>query len=211
MKKVIITIVALLSLTIMKAQEDKVRFGIKGGINLSTLTGNEFDFIAENFESKLGFHIGALIEIPVSEKWAIQPELLFSIQGTQDSLIFSIRDENGVLLGENDGAKFNYNYLNVPILFKYYLARGFSLQGGPQLGFLLSAKLKGGFNESESLDLEDNSFLDFGFNVGVGYQLGSDIFFNANYNMGLTNVVDNDLTDVNRQNRVFQVSVGYKF
>jgi len=140
----------------------------------------------------------------VSDKFSIQPELLYSAQGAK------YEDE---VLKET----IKLDYLNLPIMAKFYVADGFSLEAGPQVGFLLSAKGKveaGG--ESIEADIKELfKGIDFGFNFGVGYKLPSGINFGARYNLGLSNIIEPDsefnVGDVKNQNGVIQLSLGYFF
>ena len=63
------------------------------------------------------------------------------------------------------------------------------------------------------LDIKDfSSSVDFGLNFGLGYKLDQGINFNVRYNLGLSNVYDDeDSDDMTVNNSVFQISVGYFF
>ncbi len=93
---------------------------------------------------------------------------------------------------------------------KYYVADGFSIEAGPQVGFLMSAKVKA---EGEEEDIKDSvKGIDFGANLGIGYKLESGLNFGARYNLGLSNLNDGeDSDDFKWNNSVIQVSVGYFF
>lgn len=88
---------------------------------------------------------------------------------------------------------------------KYYVVKGLSLEAGPQLGFLLSAK-----NESTNVKDSFKTF-DFGVNLGLGYKLNNGLNFGARYNLGLTNINDSEGSSGKNRNGVIQVSVGYFF
>ena len=194
MKKLLITTLALASFSFMNAQEEGIRFGAKAGVNIANLTGDD----ADDLDSKIGFHVGAVVEIPISDVFAFQPELLYSTQGAK----FEFSD--GL---EKLESKAKYNYLNIPLMAKFYVAEGFSLQAGPQIGILLSADIE----RERSFDVKDETkTIDFGINFGAGYQLESGIFFDARYNLGLTTTDDTDF-DGDVKNVVFQISLGYKF
>src|SRR5690606_9363365 len=171
MKKLLLsTAIAIFAIANVNAQS--LNFGAKAGLNLANVGGD----IDEN-EGIVGFHIGGVAEISISEKFSIQPELLFSAQGTK--------------FEEGDGKlTMKLNYINIPVMAKYYVADGFSLEAGPQIGILASAKAKyeiGG--ESESEDIKDNfESLDLGLNFGLGYKLDSELNFAASYNLGLSNL-----------------------
>lgn len=92
---------------------------------------------------------------------------------------------------------------------------GMLYQAGPQIGFLMAAKAKVEFEgNSDSEDIKEFfSTVDFGVNFGAGYQLEQGIFFDARYNLGLSNTDDSEFSDSDFavKNAVFQISVGYKF
>lgn len=74
MKKIILSVVAIFAFGFSNAQE--VKFGAKAGLNLSTITGGNL-----SGGSRVGFHVGGLAEIGLTEKFAVQPELLLSMKG----------------------------------------------------------------------------------------------------------------------------------
>lgn len=207
MKKLILTVAAVFAFGFANAQE--VKYGVKAGLNLSTLTGD-----IEDVKSLAGFHAGGFVEIKLMDKFAIQPELMYSTQGAKSEYTFS---ESGFVVDAEEKVKLGY--INLPIMAKYFVAPGFTIEAGPQVGFLLSAKNEYdysasgfGMTESESGEndiKDDTESIDFGFNVGAGYEFTENIFVQARYNFGLTNIakdVDGDI-----KNGVLQVSVGYKF
>nr|WP_245895621.1 porin family protein [Flavobacterium album] len=100
------------------------------------------------------------------------------------------------------------NYINVPILAKYYIMEGLSLEAGPYVGFLMSAK-------ADDEDVKDGyKSIDFGLAGGVAYDLPMGVFFQARYNAGLSDINDTESpvgSTPKITNNVIQVSVGYKF
>ncbi|SDX41512.1 porin family protein [Aequorivita viscosa] len=202
MKKTLLIIIAAFTLS---TQAQETLFGVKAGLNLASIGGDD----AGDAKTRSSFHIGGLVEIPVSEKFSVQPELLYSSQGAKGS------EE---LLGEGVivESKIKSDYINIPIMAKYYLIQGLSIEAGPQFGFLVSAKaefeLKGpGVLETASMDVKDlfNTF-DLGVGLGTSYTLDMGVFFGARYNLGLSNI-NKDSGDTKNQNNVFQISAGYTF
>lgn len=195
MKKIILSAVAVMAFGFASAQE--VKYGAKVALNVASLTGD-----VENASSYIGFQIGGFAEFKLSEKFAIQPELMYSAQGGKESF-----EEDGL---DMDGTH-KLGYINIPVMAKYYVAKSFSLEAGPQIGFLTSAKAKleaGG--ESVEVDTKDSySSIDFGVNFGAGYDFTEKISAGLRYNLGLANIADIEGYDV--KNGVFSVSVGYKF
>lgn len=183
MKKfLLLAVVTVLGFTSVNAQ--KIKFGVKGGLNFATISGDN----TEDIDLVTSFNFGVLSEIPLSDKFSFQPELMYSGQG------YSFND-NVVAL----------SYLNIPLMGKYYLTKGFSVEAGPQIGFLLAAK-----NEKTNVKDSFNTF-DFGVNFGLGYKLDNGLNFGARYNLGLTDINNVDNSSIKNKNGVFQVSVGYFF
>src|SRR5699024_733187 len=197
---------ALFAVTISSAQE--VRLGIKGGVNFSTLSGDNLGDI----KSLTGFHIGGLVEIPLAEQFSIQPEVLYTAQGSKYS-------EKGQELGVSYSYDFKQklDYIQVPVMAKYYVIDGLSIEAGPQIAFLASSKLDyegtlGGISVSGDEDLDNVSNIDFSIGAGASYRLPMGLFFTARYNFGLSNVNDSSNSDNQKiHNRVAQLSVGYSF
>ncbi|RKR11158.1 outer membrane protein with beta-barrel domain [Flavobacterium sp. 90] len=194
MRRIILPIVACMVFGFANAQS--TRFGVKGGLNVSNFTGYEQDV-----KSLIGFHVGGFAEIKVAKKFAVQPEFLYSTQGT------TIEGFDG-----DSNTTVKVNYLNIPILGKYYITDAFSVEAGPQIGFLLSAKARG----EDVSDLYKST--DFGFNLGCGYNFTEDISIGARYTIGLTDVNDisdgsqyPDLYNANFKNSNFALSLAYKF
>ncbi len=186
MKKLVLVIAILVFTLNMNAQ---ISFGAKSGINIASISGDNTDL----FEPKIGLVIGGVAEFKISDAFAVQPEILFSQQG------ISI---------ENSNTKLKMNYLNLPIMAKYYPTTSLSLQFGPQIGFLLSAKADNG---KVTVDRNDNfKTVDLGLGFGIGYKLDFGLFFDARYNIGLININDVNGTDKN-YNSILNFSVGYYF
>jgi hypothetical protein len=177
MKKILLLAVfTVLGFANVNAQE--IKFGAKAGLNFSTVNGSN----TNNIDYVTSYHVGVVSEIPISDKFSFQPEIMYSRQG------YSFNNDIVAM-----------NYLNIPLMGKYYVTKGLSLEAGPQIGFLLSAK-----NEGVKVTNSFTTF-DFGANFGVGYKLENGLNFGARYNLGITKV------DTDNRNGVFQVSVGYFF
>jgi hypothetical protein len=194
MRKIILSAIAVMAFGFTNAQE--TRFGVKGGLNLSNITGGNVD----GTKSLVGFHVGGFAEIKIAEKFAIQPELLYSAQGSTF--------EAGPFFGDFD---VKLNYLNIPVLAKYYIVPKFSVEAGPQLGVLLSAK-------SEGEDVKDGfKSVDFGFNLGAGFHFTEDLSINLRYTIGLSPIADD--ADIDNEEEYYDsaknsnlaLSLAYKF
>lgn len=166
-------------------------FGIKAGLNVATLN-REVD--VTDYNSKIGFHAGGLAHLHINSNFAIQPEVVYSSQGTK---------------WKNAGTetKLNLGYINVPVLLQYMFSNGFRLQTGPQAGFLISAESK--VNDAEVNVKDGYKTFDFSWVGGIGYLSSVGLGVDARYNLGLTDIIENNTNDAN--NRVFQVGLFYQF
>ncbi len=167
------------------------QLGVKGGLNLSELS---MDNISTN--TRTGYHLGAFTSVKFG-KVAIQPEVIFSQQGTKFNF-------------DGDDLESNFSYINVPVILKLYLLGGLNLQIGPQFGYLTSAESD--FNPIEEMGSRNvRSFYD-NADISLALGFGIDLPFNVNldfrYNKGLNDIADSNLAAT--QNQVFQVSAGIR-
>jgi hypothetical protein len=182
-KLLLVTALTVFGLANVHSQD--IHLGAKVGINFASIYGDNTGDL-DPITSLVNF--GVVAEMPFSEKLSFQPELMYSIQG------YSIGEDVVAL-----------NYLNLPLMGKYYLSKGFSVEAGPQIGFLLSGKY-------EDVDVKDNfKTIDFGVNLGLGYKLNNGLNFGARYDFGLSNINGVDGASDKYRNGVLQVSVGYFF
>ncbi len=212
MKKITLNIVALIAFAInANAQTPDSKFGIKGGLNFSNITNDS------DAKTRTSIHIGAIGEFFINEKFSIQPEIIYSAQGAKVNNFQVYVDNFGAV---NADAVMKNDYINIPVMAKYYFSEGFNFQVGPQIGFLASSKMKvTALGQSTTVNMKEIiTSTDFGLNFGVGYQLPEGLFFDARYNLGLTKInKDGSINgqefkfDSSSENRVFQLSVGYKF
>jgi len=141
MKKIILFLLFISVNSFIQAQ--KINFGIKAGLNESSISGSS----NENTSSSTGFHAGVLLEFKALGKVAVQPELLFSTQGGKS-----------VSKDLNISTTTKMNYVLVPIMIKYYTIGGLFIEAGPQAGFLTSATsevVNNVSNTSNSTDLKE--------------------------------------------------------
>ncbi|MGV1002788.1 outer membrane beta-barrel protein [Empedobacter falsenii] len=86
----------------------QTKFGAKAGLNVSNLSGDN-----QNADAKVGFHVGGYANIKFAEKFAFQPELLYSAQGAKESGQIYVNQEIGNV---NADVKYKLDYINDQIL-----------------------------------------------------------------------------------------------
>ena len=196
------------------AQTEKVKIGVKAGLNIASLTFDENELESSQ---KTGFTAGIMAEIPLAKNFSVQPEVLYSQQGMK----FSYSDID--VANSSYESTINLNYLNIPVMLKYYVLKGLSVQAGPQIGILLKSNNKYqdnflGYDNHENYNLSDytNAF-DTSVNLGVGYQFKDKFYVDLRYNISYSDVFKeansngNYVINSDMRNRVFQITIGYFF
>src|SRR5690606_593011 len=199
MKKSVLFIAMMLMTTTFISAQEYVYFGVKGGVNFSSFTGDGFDAF-DDPEGRTAFHLGLLAEIPVGERFSIQPEVLYSAQGYD---ILSREDANDV--------EFQLDYITIPIHAKFYLFDRVSLEAGPQIGFLVNDEIDTNpTGDGGDIEMDSDMFktVEFGVGLGASYKI-SNFFVSGRYNLGLTDIYD--LEGVDAKNSVIQAGVGIMF
>ena len=173
---ILIVLTAFLTTSVISQEID---LGLKAGANFASITD------ASGLSNRTGFLIGVFAGVKFSDKLGIQGDLLYSQQGAN-----------------SDPKDIDLNYINVPIVLKYYLIQGFNLQAGPQFGFIVDDNIKdvlGNVIEAESFDLAGV--------LGLGYDFPFGIRIEGRHNFGLTDVFNSD----KGKNSVTSIAIGYSF
>lgn len=196
MKKSIIGCLVLVGVFFADTSFGQAQFaiGIKAGPNFANI--NTDASLGENYKNRTGFHGGAFALIKLT-KIGIQPEIIFSQQGTNLEISGSSFEQN-------------VNYINIPVMLKFYLIGGLNLQAGPQFGFVTKAEgtdpLTGQVTDIK--DLLKGSDISAG--LGLGFDAPFGLTLDARYNLGLSEVFDDAAQTQEAKNQVFQISVGFK-
>lgn len=166
----------------------QMQIGIKAGVNVSNFTGDNFGgFEPEPLTSP---HGGLFLRWRFGTHLALQPEILFSVQGAK------IKDAS------NTEQDYKASYVNIPIMLQYHFNGGFYIEGGPQVGFKVDEDFPGSTDDV----LKSN---DVSLGLGLGYTLKGGLGINARYVMGLTSLEED--SDDDMKNGVWQFSLFYTF
>ncbi len=211
MKKILLGCAFLTLMTAAFSQN--ARFGIQAGTAIASQQAKQSG-VSITSDSKVGFTVGVLSDISITENFAFQPSLNFTQKGSK----FNVNDGS-----ESMEATQTLNYIELPLNFLYNAPAGkgkFFAGLGPVVNYGISgtAKVKmGGESMSDDISFGSNEDEDnykpfeFSGNVLAGYEFSNGVFVAANYNAGLSNIAVGGDSDNSIKNRHFGVKLGFKF
>ena len=189
MKKVTMVLsVALISFLFSPVNAQQA-VGIKGGVNIASLSGFEG-------RSRIGVHGGVFLHHTINKDWCFQPELLYSGEGQR---YISGGVERTLAL----------SYLQLPLMIQYYPAPQVYFEAGPQFGLLLSANDKVDDYEEQINAKDDFTQGQVALGLGMGYKASEQLVLYGRYNFGLTDVSRFD--NVVDHSNVGQLGVAIRF
>jgi hypothetical protein len=171
----------------------KIGFGLIAGMNLANLNTGNLSLTPGNGLSPLvGFVGGCFVDFGLSDVISIEPELYFSMKGSS--------------AGYED-LSVNYNYLELPILFKLNFPAGPDLRidlfTGPAPALLTSAS-----DSYQGISTPDNFINsgDLGWVIGSGLEIGQ-FLLDLRYENGLISIYKSGF-DLAENNTAFSLLVG---
>jgi len=215
-KMFVVTAIALMllfTLSSASVNAQELSAGMKIGLNLATLYGDDVDVfsgvdifpwgIDKNKKMKTGTSFGVFVTYDINDIFAVQPEFLFTMKGMKTEAKYEFFLDETINVEET----ISLNYLEFPILFKVSILTGGSVKPniffGPALAIKSSAKRKYeitglseefkqmlGFPtpEDENIDVK-SSDIGLVFGGGLDLKLGSGkAIIDARYTLGLTNI-----------------------
>ena len=194
---------------LLLASQAHAQFGIKGGVNQAVLTGR----VGEDATYKTYFHAGVFYELKVLGPISIQPEVLYSLQGSQ-------------LKGATTSTNYTtqLNYVSVPLLLKATIGPVY-VEAGPQFSYLVAANEQGNiqvrnasglplFVNADQTSTDNYKRNDVALCAGVGLKLGSIVRVGGRFIAGLTDINNVQylvgVNDPQLQNRVFQFYAAFQ-
>ena len=190
----------LLLVSVSGVQAQSLDFGIKGGLSFATHRGDD---VVEDPDMIVGFHIGGFANFSILDLVQFEPGIYYSIKGaTQETVL------------PNAGTReltMRTSFLDIPLLAKFSPAPIINVFIGPQPSILLNNKFTiklNGEEETES-DTEGLRSFDLALVLGAGVDLPMGLTASIGYDLGLL-TIDED-GDIKGYNRVFKISVGYRF
>jgi predicted porin len=195
MKKLLMMLVMATVAMTASAQNtlrDKGSFTLqpKAGVGIGTIAGSWTTIGGEKDKARIGFVAGLEGEYYAADWFGLAVGLNYAQQGFK----FEAEDYKETT---------KLDYLNVPIVGNFYVAKGLALKTGFQFGFLMNAKL-------DSQDIKDLcNKVNFAIPIGVSYEI-ENVVLDLRYNLGLnkTNKADNGNK---ARTDLIQITLGYKF
>lgn len=208
-------LVAILGISIASGIQAQT-LGVKGGLNFANvLSKDNQETYSKDFKSLLGFHAGLTLDFPLSDMVSFQTGAILNTKGFKFESLQS--------LGKISVSA-NLLYVDVPLHLKATFGSNdlkiFAL-AGPYIGWGLSGKAKtevtiAGVTDKSEEDVkfgsdktDDLKRLDYGVSVGAGIELNR-VTIGATYNLGLANLSVDTSNGNKHNNRVLQISLGYK-
>jgi hypothetical protein len=173
-----------------------VQWGIRAGLNLPTFEGSEWG-------PYTGFHVGVIVDIPLSSNWYIQPGLYFENKGAS-----------------SHGAE-GYGHVGM-LCFDEQVLMSYRLSLSKKMKLHLNAGHFAGIGvfgtttihygeERGNVDTFDDLFsrFDAGVSLGTGLSIGH-IYFGLKYDLGMINILSNS-DDYSVKTNTFGLTLGYNF
>jgi hypothetical protein len=197
MKKMMMIAAMMVATVAAKAQFEPGTFTLqpKVGVTLATISSDDSKF-------KFGMAAGIEGQYQLNNWFGLSAAVMYSQQGAK---------------AKNYDVKLNTEYINIPVMAKFYVTKGLSLNVGLQPGFMTKAKAKG---DGRTIDVKSNcNKVDFSIPMSIAYEFENGLSFEARYATGLTNVGKDAFDSTSsswdkayqNKNEVFMLTVGYKF
>lgn len=186
--------------------QTKIGYGVRAGMNLSEVAATLNNEITSQW--RVGFVGGFFADFRFNDNIGLELDLLYSQQGVTK---YRMRHDSG---RDAAGFKLNTNYINIPLLVKFYLTDKFNLAVGPQGSFLVKTKVDG-LDNAEEYDYTKSSpnKANIDFVLGAGYEITDRLSMDLRYSIGITQTYKkrDGLRLTNGHNSAIQITAAYKF
>ena len=193
MKKIFVMMTVACMAFAMPSQA-QVKFGLKGGLNLTSLSATDAD---DAFSNQAGFFVGPTVKFTL-------PVVGLSVDAS------ALYDQRQAKLKNNNDETFKAQSIQIPINIRYgvglsSLVNVFAF-AGPQFGFNIGNKNK------TWKDYQNNAYdwtlksSNISANIGIGATILSKLQLKVNYNIALGKTGDIEVTD--GTNAVWDVVTG---
>jgi long-subunit fatty acid transport protein len=200
MKKITTIICCTLVSVFLNAQSLlPIKYGIKAGINIANISSSPKDG-TKNIETSAltGITGGFFMQIPLNDKWHINPELIY----TQKGGAFTNSFTHDYVVNQRDLHKTSHElklaYAELILAFSYKASTKLSLNFGPSFSYLLTPEystISDIVENDEEVSTEilpasnfNEESIDIGLNLGISYYLAEDFIIETKVNTGIMNI-----------------------
>lgn len=225
MKKLFMALACALSLGAALPAQAQVKFGVKGGLNVTNMTFTKDIFDASN---KAGFFIGPMVKVSLPLGFSVDAAALYdqkSAKVTYQYTEISTGQPSEDAVGEYDGwQNVKQQSINIPVNLRYAIGLGSMANvfffAGPQWGFNIGHKnygtrSYGGEGNQNFFSFKDSNF---SINVGLGATLLKHLQVSANYNIACGKTADisygmalESIAKARSRSNCWQIALGYWF
>ncbi|MDR2467087.1 MAG: PorT family protein [Prevotellaceae bacterium] len=220
MKKCLLIVCCLAFATGLNA---RLRFGFKAGGVVSSISQKIGDVTDSNTKPRFGFLIGGMAEYSFDNEFALQPELLYLLGGSERRAREPISVAGAVSSTVETTTKLHYILLPVNLKYRFGIESAkFYAAAGPYFGVAVGGNIKNTYtyevfgvtvtsgNERDPFASDNRIFkrADFGMGVGLGVEIRK-ITLGVGYNFGLANIADTP--NATSRTGTFSFSAGYFF
>ncbi len=191
MKKIFF--LAIINLCFLTYSFGQINWGYKAGLNISRVRNSSHN----DYTSNLNFNTGVLSQFKLDKNYFINVEFLLSVKGF-----------NSILIPSGTTAT-NLSYLTLPVLFEYKTSNKFYFQLGPELNYLIAAKMKNSTIDKSVMD--EYKKVDISLVGGLGYNISKKISLETRYIFGLSQISQESKIFGSEYNRTFQINLIYWF
>ena len=208
MKKVIALIVLAAAMT-LTAQAQGIKFGVKGGLNITKISFSEDVFKSEN---KTGFFVGPTLKISLPMGFGVDIAALYD-ERSADVSGGLVKTEGGddMLVYNTQSETIKQKSLQVPVNLRYNIGfssmAGIYLAAGPQFGFPVADKV---FETKVGEYRLKDANLSINFGAGLTLMGHLEVGFTYNLAAGKSGEFRN-WDDVDTHNNAWQISAAYYF
>lgn len=208
MKKVIALIVLAAAMT-LTAQAQGIKFGVKGGLNITKMSFSEDVFKSEN---KTGFFVGPTLKISLPMGFGVDIAALYDERSADVSGgLVKTEGGNDMLVYNTESETIKQKSLQVPVNLRYNIGlgsmAGIYLAAGPQFGFPVADKV---FETKVGEYRLKDANLSINFGAGLTLMGHLEVGFTYNLAAGKSGEFRN-WDDVDTHNNAWQISAAYYF
>ena len=216
MKTAVLSVAILISVTLSFAQQNRITFGVEGGISLATLSTDNANY-KDVYESRTGYAAGLAFQYNFPKVLSLRTGVMYELKGT-----FFPTDSASAVANPTAtiDALEQIDYLTVPLLLRATFGDkiNFFVNAGPYWALLLKRTLilEAAANYAgEEIDLtDDTKKTEFGISAGIGASAVFNerivISLEARNNLGMTDI-EPETYELKTRTILILAGVAFKF